>query len=44
MGNAMPTKENVLTLTDDFITWFLPNIERGSNQQITKSPNHQIQN
>jgi hypothetical protein len=24
----MPTKENVLTRTDDFIKWFLPKIER----------------
>ena len=37
----MPTKENVLTLTDDFITWFPPKIERGSNHQIAKSTNHQ---
>jgi hypothetical protein len=24
----MPAKENILTLTDDFIKWFLPKIER----------------
>ena len=24
----MPTKENVLTRTDDFIKWFLPKIEK----------------